>query len=121
MLIHRVLVILRLAKPDNMSLEQCQKGTDDLPANPDCQALYGAGTLFLALKLSNFDSIALFIHYNEGYAMTIKDLAAAFGSPDKLATYECHNKPRVIPPNPRLSPTGGDPKLCVNPTFHIDR
>lgn len=40
--------------------------------------MYGAGTLSMALGFNNLDSIAFLIQFNDGYAMTIKDMAAAF-------------------------------------------
>ena len=52
--------------------EQCQKGTTDVPGNPNCTALYGSGTLSTVFGLNNFDSIAFLIQYNQGYPMSIK-------------------------------------------------
>ncbi|KAL9602195.1 MAG: hypothetical protein Q9179_002621 [Wetmoreana sp. 5 TL-2023] len=114
---------------DHTGNEQCQKGTADVPGNPDCQALYGAGTLSMALGFNNFDAIIFLQQFNDGYAMTIKDMAAAFyvvdpdkegdGS-DKIATIECNNSKGV--PGGRAGTVGKDsPKLCNDPHFLIKR
>ena len=92
-----------------------------MPGNKDCRALYGAGTLSVTLGLNNFDAIALLIQFNDGYPITIKELAAAFRSQDKIATFECHNKPRAGPFGKEQIYTGDDPTLCVAPTYAIDR
>ena len=54
-----------------LAIEQCQKGTADLPGNLNCTAIYGSGTLSSVLGLNNFDSIAFLIQYNQGYPMSI--------------------------------------------------
>lgn len=79
----RIILIFRLWPQDahsppssrftrlTLAIEQCQKGTADLPGNPNCTAIYGSGTLSSVLGLNNFDSIAFLIQYNQGYPMSI--------------------------------------------------
>ena len=110
-------------------IEKCREGTDDVPGNPDCQALYGSGTLALALGMNNFDSIAFQINFNDGYAMTIPEIAQNFyviddqkegDGADKIATISCNNKKCIK--GGRIGCAGGDDKkLCNHPTFAIHR
>ena len=109
--------------------EQCQKGTKDTPGNPDCQALYGAGTLSSVLGFNNFDAIVFLQQFNQGYPMSIKDMAAAFyvidptkkgDGGDKIATIDCHNKRGT--PAGRAGVIGGDNfALCNHPEFLVNR
>lgn len=97
--------------------EECQKDHDGVKANPDCQVLYSAGTLTEILGLNSFDAIAFLIHFNDGHAMTIKEMAANFyvideskqndGS-DKVALIDCQAK------------RGGQVQ-CDEPKFKINR
>ncbi|KAK4697792.1 COMPASS component SWD3, partial [Lecanoromycetidae sp. Uapishka_2] len=114
---------------DHTGNEQCQQGTADVPGNPNCQALYGAGTLSLAMGMNNFDAIVFLTQFNQGYAMSIKDMAAAYyvvdetkpgdGS-DKIATITCNNNKGI--PAGKAGIVGGDPStVCDNPTFAINR
>ena len=109
--------------------EKCQEGTDDAPGNKDCQALYGPGTIATVLGLNNFDAIVFQIQFNEGYPMTIPDIAKGFyvidptkdgdGS-DKIATINCNNKKGT--PAGRAGIVGADnPSLCNHPSFAVDR
>ena len=104
-------------------IEQCQK------ANPNCQALYGAGTLSSALGLHNFDAIAFLLYFNLGYAMSIKEIAAAFyvidptksgDGDDKVATINCNNRAAQEAGKGGLI-TADPPSLCNHPTFSINR
>ena len=54
----------------------------------------------MALGLNNSDAIVFLQHFNDGYAMTIKDMAPAFyvvdtdkegDGNDKIATIECRS------------------------------
>ena len=100
-----------------------------MPGNKDCQALYGAGTLSLALGFNNFDAIIFLQQFNDGYPMTIKDMAAAFhvidpektdDGKDKIATIDCHNKKGVN--EGKVGIVGADdPTLCNSPEFLIKR
>ena len=100
-----------------------------MKGNKDCQALYGAGTLSMALGFNNFDSIAFLTHFNDGYAMTIKDMAAAFyvvdgtksgDGGDKIATITCHNKLSVPTSHENTTP-GDTPDVCNHPEFKLNR
>ena len=114
----------------NLVLEQCQKGTKDIPGNKDCQALYGPGTLSMVLGVNNFDAIVFLQHFNDGYAMTIPDMARSFyvidpnkqgDGDDKPAVIECHNRPGVLSGKAGVVTGQDDPKLCADPAFKINR
>ena len=96
--------------------------------------MYGSGSLAMSLGLNNFDSIVLLEQFNNGYPMSIPDMAAIFyvvdetkpgdGS-DKMATITCHNSLGPVP-NGRAGEldqhmNGDDPKWCDNPVFAINR
>ena len=61
----------------------------------DCTIVYGPYLLATALQIENFDAFALLIHFNEGYPMSMPDLAKAFKlstDPDaanSVATIDC--------------------------------
>ncbi|KAK4695152.1 hypothetical protein P7C71_g2545, partial [Lecanoromycetidae sp. Uapishka_2] len=108
--------------------EQCQKGTDQIPGNPNCQALYGAGTVAGMLGMTNFDAIVFLINFNAGYAMSIPEIAQNFyvadptkpndGS-DKVAVINCNNNKCTTAQ--KAGCIGGDsPKVCNNPTFKVN-
>lgn len=143
---------------DHTGNEGCRKGNKDVPGNPDCQvriiahryrstsrewktqicsvpltepkqALYGPGTLTGTLKLNNFDSVAFLLQFNDGYPMTIPEMAAQFyvvnpkvakDGQDKIATIKCNNGGWYQ--NPRFGTSSGDnPSLCNHPTYQINR
>jgi hypothetical protein len=83
----------------------------------------------MAMGMNNFDAIVFLQQFNDGYAITIKDMAAAFyvvdpekqddGS-DKIATIVCHNSKGVAAG--RAGMLGADSsKVCANPEFKIKR
>ena len=83
----------------------------------------------MAMGMNNFDAIVFLTQFNLGYAMSIKDMVAAFyvvddtkpnDGADQIATIECHNKKGKA--LGRAGTIGGDsPKVCDNPTFSIKR
>ena len=83
----------------------------------------------MALGFYNFDSIAFLTHFNDGYAMSIKDMATAFyvidetksgDGNDKIATITCHNKKGT--PAGRAGVIGGDREnVCDDPEFKLNR
>ena len=82
----------------------------------------------MALGMSNFDAIVFLQQFNNGYPMTIKDMAAAFyvvdpgkkgDGGDKIATIECHNSIGV--PGRTGVVGADDPKLCDKPEFLVKR
>ena len=83
----------------------------------------------MAMGMNNFDAIVFLTQFNQGYAMTIKAMAAEFyvvddtkrgDGADKIATIECHNNKGV--PAGRAGIVGADnPKLCNHPTFSVKR
>lgn len=91
-------------------------------------AVYGPGTISSALGLNNFDAIAFLLRFNEGYPMSIPDMANAFHVIDPMivgdgddapATIDCRNKPqRQLPDGSFL---GDDPDLCMHPLYAIKR
>lgn len=95
--------------------EECQK------QNPNCQAVYGPGTLSAVLGFNYFDAIAFLINFNSGYPMTIPDMAAAFqvtGTPGAIATYDCHNGKKH---QTNCGQVGDDPLYCNHPKFSLSR
>ena len=81
------------------------------------------------MGFDNFDAIVFLQQFNNGYPMTIKDMAAVFyvidptkngDGNDKIATIDCHNSKGV--PGGKAGIVGADnPKLCNHPEFLIKR
>lgn len=79
--------------------------------------------------MSHFDSIVFLQQFNDGYPMTIEDMAAAFyvedpgkkgDGDDKIATIECHNSQGIQ--GAKDSGMGADkPDKCNDPVFKIKR
>ena len=104
--------------------EQCQS-----MGNSNCTAVFGPGVLSLVFGWNNFDSIAFLINYNQGYAMTLSEIATSFYNVDdpankgkgtqQIATIKCNNNPG------RANAFGGwqgdDPSKCNRPTFQLNR
>lgn len=104
--------------------EQCQS-----QGNPNCTAVFGPGVLSLVFKWDNFDSTAFLIQYNEGYAMTLPEIANAFydindpknsgdGS-NQIATINCNNKKGMQ--NRWGQSLGDDMSKCNHPSFQLNR
>ena len=83
----------------------------------------------MALGFNNFDAIVFLQQFNNGYPITIKDMAAAFyvidpdkkgDGGDKIATIECHNS-KGVPAGKAGIVGADDPKLCNKPEFLIKR
>lgn len=83
----------------------------------------------MAMGFDNFDAIVFLIQFNQGYAMSIADMAAAFYVVDetkpgdgsnKMATITCHNNKGVTAG--RAGTIGADsPLVCDNPVFALNR
>lgn len=83
----------------------------------------------MALEMNNFDAIVFLQQFNDGYPMSIKEIAAAFyvvdetkkgDGNDKMATITCHNEKPVSAG--RAGAVGGhSPKVCDKPEFKINR
>jgi len=56
--------------------EACQKGSATTPPSPNCVVVYDASYLAGALGLNNYDATVLSVWANDGYAISIPDLAA---------------------------------------------
>lgn len=100
--------------------EKCQE------QNPNCQAVYGPGTLSSVFGWDYFDAIAFLINYNSGYPMTIPDMAKSFqfnGTAGAIAVVDCHNGKWVHVSTHSVTAywTGDDPKWCNHPQFSMSR
>ena len=83
----------------------------------------------MAMGMDNFDSIVFLTQFNQGYAMSIPEMAKAFyvvdetkqgDGADKMATITCHNNKGT--PAGRAGIVGADPpNVCNNPVFAINR
>lgn len=106
--------------------EQCQS-----QGNPNCTAVFGPGVLSLVFNWNNFDSIAFLIQYNQGYAMTLPEIANAFYDIDdpansnngdgsnQIATINCNNKKGEA--NAFGGWAGDDPTQCNHPSYQLNR
>ena len=106
--------------------EKCQQ------TNPNCIASYGPGILALTMDWEYFDAIAFLLWANEGFPMTIPDIAAAFGNAtsfDKninasaVAQITCGNQvtSHIIPSREGPTYSGTDNLACTTPKFHLNR
>ena len=99
--------------------------------NPNCTAVFGPGVLSLVFGWNNFDSIAFLIQFNQGYAMTLPEIANSFYDLDdpknndhsdgstQMTTIKCNNKKGTS--NAFGSWEGDDPSKCNHPTFQLNR
>lgn len=106
--------------------EQCAK-----QGNANCTAVFGPGVLSLIFGWNNFDSIAFLIQFNQGYAMTLPEIANSFynidepsnkggsGGSDQVATIKCNNKKGTA--NAFGGWAGDDASECNHPTFQLNR
>ena len=113
--------------------EQCQKGTPatssspGTPPSPGCQAVYGAGTLAVALKLTNYEATVLSVWANDGYAISIPNLAAKMCVMDDTAKNQCSNAPFRVDCKNRLGQGGPHGETiggtgftnCDSPTYNV--
>ncbi|KAI9673996.1 MAG: hypothetical protein M1817_002202 [Caeruleum heppii] len=107
---------------DHTGNEKCQT-----MGNANCTAVYGPGVMASVFKWETFDAFIFMIHYNEGYAMSLPDIAKVFyvkpssagrdDGADKIATIDC-NVPRD---RGRFSGPTSPPKKCIKPTFALKR
>ena len=95
--------------------------------NPNCTALYGPGVIGTSLKWDNFDPIAFLLQYNNGYAMSLPEIATAFyivdsskpgDGADRIATITCQQQRSGCT---RFSCPGADPSVCGKATFKLNR
>ena len=94
--------------------------------NPNCTALYGPGVIGTSLKWDNFDPIAFLLQYNEGYAMSLPEIAAAFyivdpskpgDGADRIATITCQQQRSGCT---RFSCPGADRGICGKASFKLN-
>ena len=110
----------------------------DFIGDKSCQVLYGPGTIAFALGMENYDAVYFFLKFNQGYPMSIPDIAKAFTMLDAppsgnsiqttviggslaanaVASIECNNKPGALS---KYGWEGDKPTLCNHPTFSINR
>ena len=103
-----------------------------------CQVLYGPGTIAFALGMENYDAVVFLLKFNQGYPMSIPNIAKAFTMLDAppsgdsiqttviggslaanaVASIECNNKPGA--PS-KYGWEGDKPDLCNHPKFSINR
>lgn len=109
--------------------EKCAK------EHPGCVASYGPGILALSFKWEWFDAIVFMIWANQGFPMTIPDMAKAFGTPvayDKdlstnssvVAQISCGGFVGITEYPGRMGVmqwTHGNPNVCLHPSFHLNR
>ena len=106
--------------------EKCQK------TNPNCIASYGPGILAMTMKWEYFDAVAFLLWANQGFPMTIPDIAAAFGNAssfDKdlnasaVAQITCGNFENSHVEMTRSGPewSTSDNNDCTHPNFHLNR
>ena len=95
--------------------------------NPNCTALYGPGVIGASLKWDNFDPIAFLLQYNNGYAMALPEIAAAFyivdsskpgDGADKIATISCQAQRSGCT---RFACPGAERGVCGKATFKLNR
>ena len=92
--------------------EECKK------KNPDCVALYGAGVIAMTFKWDYFDAIAFMITANDGFPMSIVDMADKVktdGEAGANATLKCGKSGY----NPAFADAMNepDPNACYKPQF----
>ena len=108
--------------------EKCQQTT------PNCIASYGPGILALTMKWEYFDAVAFLLWANEGFPMTIPDIAVAFGnassfdkdvSATAVVQITCGNFVNSHlggqDRSGRVTWSGTDNNLCNTPKFHLNR
>ncbi|MCJ1275368.1 hypothetical protein MMC21_003171 [Puttea exsequens] len=95
--------------------EQCQK------TNPNCTAVYGPGVIAVSYEWEYFDAVAFLINFNDGYPMTIPDMANAF-------TFNKGSAAMVHCDGPRQNANAWssfsdleDPNVCYNPKMSLNR
>ena len=109
--------------------EKCAK------QHPGCVASYGPGILALSFKWEWFDAIVFLIWANQGFPMTIPDMAKAFNnalSSDQdvsknqsaVAQISCggHSGTHLVPSREgTMQWSAGSPNICNKPQFHLNR
>ena len=114
---------------DHTGNEKCAK------QHPGCVASYGPGILALTYKWEWYDAIAFMIWANEGFPMTIPDMAKAFNNAlsfdqdlgkngSAVAQISCGDHPgsQLMPGRMgTMTWTAGNPNICSKPSFHFNR
>ncbi|KAI9851360.1 MAG: hypothetical protein M1838_003916 [Thelocarpon superellum] len=96
--------------------------------NVTCYASYGPATISQLFGWSTFEAVVFLIHFNQGCAMTVAQMAKAFYVNDpkvandgmnQVATIDCHNGKASVD---RGGEVYGDlPQNCAHPTFSIKK
>lgn len=103
------------------------EGCKEQHPGANCTVVYGAGVLSLVFQWDNFDSIAFLTRYNDGWAMTLPEIAEVFQVVDSRnpnataqapAAIDC-GTPSRMPSRWRMQQ--GDPKWCPKPNFVLRR
>lgn len=97
--------------------EKCRK------SNPNCTAVYGPGVLASLFEWENFDAVTFLVAANNGYPMSILDMANVVKSePSKraIATVKC-NPPHYSANYWNVGANEPDDKKCYSPSFSLKR
>ena len=116
---------------DHTGNEGCRQKTATNPnPNPACQALYGPNVLQMMFGWESFDAAAFLLQCNNGYAITIPDMAACFAvqstasgklvGASQYATINCNNRDAAQTLH-GVAEGAFDPSLCQSPEFKFDR
>ncbi|KAL6712894.1 hypothetical protein ACLMJK_009606 [Lecanora helva] len=112
---------------DHTGNEKCQQ------ENSNCVASYGPGILSLTMDWEYFDAVVFLLEFNQGFPMTIPDIAAAFGnatsfdkdmSSDAVVQITCGNNPKSQIRTGRMGKpewSFTDNYYCNSPSFHLNR
>ena len=111
--------------PTHTGNEQCQS-----QGNSNCTAVFGPGVLSMIFDWNNFDSVAFLIQFNQGYAMTLPEIANSFYNVDdpsnkgadgstQMATIKCNNIKGHS--NAFGGFDGDDTSKCNHPSFQLNR
>ena len=93
---------------------------------PIAQRCTGPSVIAMSFKWDNFDPIAFLLQYNNGYAMTIPEIASAFyiidsskpnDGADKIATITCKPPPRIC----NRFDCSSNTNICATAIFAINR
>ena len=106
--------------------EKCQQ------TNPNCIASYGPGILATTMDWEYFDAVAFLLWANQGFPMTIPDMAAAFGNASSfddsangstVAQITCGNfkDSHIETTRNGMEWSSTDNNYCTTPKFHLNR
>ncbi|KAI9841723.1 MAG: hypothetical protein M1838_003439 [Thelocarpon superellum] len=74
----RMIQHVMFGNPDSTGNERCRAGINGQPGRPDCVVLYGPGVLARSFGWELFDAVVFLLAFNDGFPMSIPDMASAF-------------------------------------------